>query len=453
MWQQIAAIPACALVGAPLDTSYLMDAYQKGEALEAGLDWWASGDYSAATDGITAEVNRLCFDSWLKRAGASYYEAFVWRAVLGNHVISYPDLYAKDVPGLAPFKQANGQLMGSPLSFPILCAINLVAYWHSLECYLGRRVELADLPVLINGDDIIFRSNPAHYLEWKRWVQICGFTLSPGKNYFSKDFVTLNSEFFVWKQNVGHPGFHLVPVPSLNTGLLLEHADGPYKVPMRACNQETPIHHKANRVIEESCNPARSQRRVRHYLRRQISRLTGNGEFSLTAALELGGVGFTTTGLASGDQYFTSFQRKLASHLLREVRLLDGTECRVHEPPRPAGFTRFLDMASDSALLARRRGSLRQIRVEPATQPCREFQERFEDGRPIVPNLSDRYEALGHKPDWRMKGVDARELRAFRRALPTIKAGLSNPSMYHLEFRHEPLSRVNTGGSPRGGAN
>jgi len=439
MWHQIVSIPACALVGETLNASHLARVAEQGDALGAGLDWWASGDYSAATDGLSAEISRLCFDQWLARAGATPDEERVWRAVIGNHHISYPAEFASVTPELSPFLQSNGQLMGSPLSFPILCAINLVSYWHSLECYLGRKVDLTELPVLINGDDIVFRTNPRHYEEWQRWIHICGFTLSPGKNYLSKDFVTLNSEFFLWKKQVRGNGFKLIQIPSLNTGLLLEHAQGPLKVPQRPCNQEQPIHHKINRAIEESCSPGRTQRRVRHYFRRQISRLTGNGEFSLTAALELGGVGLSSTGLASGDAYYTSFQRKLASHLLKGIRDLEGTECRSTEPPTLSGSTRFVDESSDAATIPRHRGPIRQVRISPALQPCREFEERFEEGRPVIPIWSDRYLSSGQKPDWRMRGVTTKDLRAFRKALPNIPVGLSDPGRFDLEVRHMPL--------------
>ena len=53
--------------------------------------------------------------------------------MLGAHIISY----GKEDESLTESKRAglpddflmkNGQLMGSPLSFPVLCAINYVAY-------------------------------------------------------------------------------------------------------------------------------------------------------------------------------------------------------------------------------------------------------------------------------------------------------------------------------------
>ena len=53
--------------------------------------------------------------------------------VMGPHRVSYPD------DAVPEFVMSNGQLMGSPRSFPHLCAINAVALWESIEEWLSRR--------------------------------------------------------------------------------------------------------------------------------------------------------------------------------------------------------------------------------------------------------------------------------------------------------------------------
>jgi hypothetical protein len=90
-------------------------------------------------------------------------------------------------------RQNTGQLMGSPLSFPLLCAINFICYWLSIEEYTGAIIKLEECPVRVNGDDIIFRSNTEHYAIWKRYISEVGFTLSLGKNYIHSTILTINS--------------------------------------------------------------------------------------------------------------------------------------------------------------------------------------------------------------------------------------------------------------------
>jgi len=193
MWEKLREHPQFALIGEPLEEHHLHDLLDREKC--AGLtdfDLWVSGDYSAATDGLSQQVNSLCMHEYMKSISASQEERMILSAVLGNHLISYPE--KENIP---EFEQKNGQLMGSPLSFPVLCSINVAAYWCALEEYTGRSFPLDDLPVLVNGDDILFRANPAFYEVWNGWVRDVGFTLSLGKNYLARDVFTINSECFM----------------------------------------------------------------------------------------------------------------------------------------------------------------------------------------------------------------------------------------------------------------
>jgi len=78
--------------------------------------------------------------------------------------------------------------MGNLLSFPLLCITN----------YLAFRYLVPDrtLPVLINGDDIAFRSTPAVAQRWMSGVRRAGFTLSVGKTLLHERYFSLNSTFF-----------------------------------------------------------------------------------------------------------------------------------------------------------------------------------------------------------------------------------------------------------------
>ena len=129
-----------------------------------------SGDYSAATDNLKIDYTKCAFEAFLDVIGKDSDESEILRQVLYEHEVHYGPQMIKfneelrkldpSLTSLDPFKQQNGQLMGSVLSFPILNVCNFVAYWISLERYMG--VTYKDpwkLPVLTNGDDILFRTN------------------------------------------------------------------------------------------------------------------------------------------------------------------------------------------------------------------------------------------------------------------------------------------------------
>lgn len=200
------------LIGEPLTEQWLHELLAKERKAgifkkdieEGRVIKWNSGDFSAATDGISQEINSLALEEYINsRIGITDDEKTIMRAVLGNHKISYPDRDKERGESAykqrEPFMQKNGQLMGCPLSFPILCSINLACYWLALEEYTGRRFNLKDLPVLINGDDILFRATDEFAEKWHKWITLGGFTLSQGKNYLAKDFLTVNSVCYSYR--------------------------------------------------------------------------------------------------------------------------------------------------------------------------------------------------------------------------------------------------------------
>jgi hypothetical protein len=163
---------------------------------------WNSGDFSAATDGISQEINSLALEEYINScADITEDEKTILRAVLGNHLLNYVEPHEVYHPykEREPFMMKNGQLMGCPISFPILCAINLAAYWLALEEHTGRKFDIEELPVLINGDDILFRATDELAAKWLTWITRAGFSLSKGKNYLAKDFLTVNSVCYSYR--------------------------------------------------------------------------------------------------------------------------------------------------------------------------------------------------------------------------------------------------------------
>jgi hypothetical protein len=165
------------LIGETITEEHMKSLFSKrrpGELL-------VSGDYSAATDNLKLDVTKIIFETILKRIlsdlGFSR-EALMLttlaRKVLYEHEIHYPKWTE-----LEPVQQATGQLMGSPLSFPILCLANLLCFWMT-TC---PDVSFDDLRVLVNGDDIAFPCSREAYKTWSDGLAAFGFVKSVGKNY------------------------------------------------------------------------------------------------------------------------------------------------------------------------------------------------------------------------------------------------------------------------------
>jgi hypothetical protein len=88
--------------------------------------------------------------------------------------------------------------MGSILSFNVLCIINLFTYVRALpkpvkDLVFSGKLSINRLPVLINGDDILFRAFGDMYSSWKTSSSEAGFTLSQGKNFLHPIYATVNS--------------------------------------------------------------------------------------------------------------------------------------------------------------------------------------------------------------------------------------------------------------------
>jgi hypothetical protein len=106
------------------------------------------------------------------------------------------------------FVPSVGQMMGSLLSFPLLCLQNFLAFrWARASC--ARR-----LPLLINGDDILFQSDEAFASRWMDVVASVGLKVERSKTSISLEFGSLNSTLFRWS------GRFLRVVPTVRMGML-----------------------------------------------------------------------------------------------------------------------------------------------------------------------------------------------------------------------------------------
>jgi hypothetical protein len=356
---------------------------QTDQLLKGEFDQWVSGDYKAATDGLSLQANQECLRALLAAGGASARERSLMKKVLGAHWVSYPEPYCSQARekglDLEPFLMTNGQLMGSLLSFPVLCTINLVAYWRALERYTGREFEINDLPVLINGDDICFRANDAFYQIWIEETKRVGFTLSQGKNYCSRDYVTINSVGWVDKRD-GDGVRHLRKLPALNAGLLLRDASGPFRPPARANQKERPFAAILSDLLESCYNPERTLRRFIHYSRTRIEDQTLNGMFNMFAHPSLGGLGVTCPPALRPSIRFTDKQKLLAGYGLRQLQSLEGKTLQELKGKIRSGVERIREPEKDPSILPR------NVAFHPRTlvfrdrmEPMRENEESIKD--------------------------------------------------------------------------
>lgn len=150
-------------------------------------DLWLSGDYTAATDNFPISVTNALVQGML--TGISHEPTRRWVLYeTSPHLIKYP--------GGVIGKQTSGQLMGSLLSFPLLCFLN---------DFIVKQGGFEEGKYLINGDDVVARGSRESINRWRELAPQVGLSLSLGKNFIDSQFCTVNSQLF-WEGRVVHTG-------------------------------------------------------------------------------------------------------------------------------------------------------------------------------------------------------------------------------------------------------
>jgi hypothetical protein len=307
MWQYLQGYAAFSLTGRPLIISDLNSLVNRANKIGFKFDSFVSGDYSAATDGLDINFTKICFESFLSHCSYSDDLTEILRSVLYEHFITYP------INAFVPsFAQKNGQLMGSTLSFPILCMVNFICYWMSMEEYMGSKINIHDLPVLVNGDDILFPSNSKLYKIWLKNIKKVGFKLSIGKNYVHRSILTINSQCYSYFYGTEQ----FVPIKFLNCGLLTGQSKKGGSISSRSDQSLTSIY---NEVIESSPNPVRTHKRFLFYYRDIIDKHTKFGTYTMNlfADINYGGLGFKNESI---EPNFTETQRLMGALNERQVK-------------------------------------------------------------------------------------------------------------------------------------
>nr|UJQ92692.1 MAG: putative RNA-dependent RNA polymerase [Narnaviridae sp.] len=422
LWNYLHSMPVFHLVGSPVTEEYIGDI--SARHLRAGGsrdDQWVSGDYSAATDGLCIELSKILIDEVLDKLEdqpISNYREKV-RSILTEQMITYPQ-----GSGVEPVLQRTGQLMGSKLSFPVLCMANLFAYILSLdderqEAALRSFKVMQDLPVAINGDDILFLASPSHYDRWSEKIKLVGFTKSVGKNFFHRRFLTVNSApieftwpktpFQYWQQyswadmedsTVPWAVSQVAQVTAhgfLNVGLLT----GQSKLTGRRKEQNIPLSEWHRRTAVSAINPVKAHGYFLHYHAKEILQQTRFGSMTLNLFAHplKGGLGFSVP--EGVEVRYSLEQRRLAEALWQSaVASYEGQESEF-------SLESLLILADESPSTSGTLGTRRRrvhVDLYPKGTPVPDGYRNFVDNSAVKRSvLAIGVPLLSPPSDWREK--------------------------------------------------
>jgi hypothetical protein len=339
LWKYLGRFPCFDLTSRTFDVGVLYGLQSREEKMFGRREDpdIVSGDYSAATDRLNLNATKIVLEEILLHIDEEDKILIPhFRAVLTEQLLFYPY-----VPGQSPKPtlQQNGQLMGSILSFPILCVLNLFTYVQSLpddlrEKVLSGRLSLRDLAVLINGDDILFKADGPQYDRWLAAAESIGFLLSLGKNFRHSRFFTVNSEpleqvvspppslrshTLNWAdldelpESALRPSIEFVQHGYLNVGLLLGIA---VEADERGRYASLSLRDWYTQAVMGAMDPPRAHNLFLHYHAREIQRQTRFGKYTLNLFAHplLGGLGFPVP--PGVNPRFSEPQRHLAARLM-----------------------------------------------------------------------------------------------------------------------------------------
>jgi hypothetical protein len=253
------------LIGRRISPTDLVDLMPQSESSWRSLqNKWASVDYSAATDGLSSLLGHSILERLYSGIHATIRSDGTWdtrhafkagfspadlHRVLGSHKLWYPKRVSRmrngqlekewSTPELRG-EQTNGQLMGSPLSFPILCLANLAVY-----CQVKDPQSIEELDsVLINGDDMLYVGDDIDWENHKRLSGSVGLEMSVGKSYLHHRYANVNSCSFDCKLT---PGSTPWQIDYLNAGLVF----GQHKVQVKESRerQAAADHHQSSDLV------------------------------------------------------------------------------------------------------------------------------------------------------------------------------------------------------------
>jgi hypothetical protein len=156
-----------------------------------------SGDYKGATNYLDPEFSEYILVKILERKGACIEDINALVTALTRHELQCPK------GTFEPKVQKRGQLMGSPVSFPVLCIYNAMLSRLALELRESKdvKIPLDEAPMLVNGDDLGMFTDEFGFWTWQKVTSACGLIPSVGKTYLHPSTMTINSELWHFKKS------------------------------------------------------------------------------------------------------------------------------------------------------------------------------------------------------------------------------------------------------------
>jgi hypothetical protein len=194
LWGGLQKFPQFQLTGQPMTINHVDWLCRQAEkhSFFSGIYDYCSGDYSAATDKLHMDCSLAAIDG----ATSDPITKMLITSNMCGQSITYDGAFGKGFVPPDDIEQKNGQLMGSLYSFPFLCCINLAVFRSAMEKEFKRKFLISELPVLVNGDDILFPTNASLQQRWESMIPLAGFEKSVGKNFVSSEFLMVNSQLF-----------------------------------------------------------------------------------------------------------------------------------------------------------------------------------------------------------------------------------------------------------------
>jgi len=171
----------------------------------AADEYFLSVDYSDATNQIRSWASEIVIDELCTVLKLDEFERKLFFESMTQHIMYPPEIKKKDrheldLEGLgdAPLPQMNGQLMGSIVSFPILCLINATILRWTQEVTYDQVMKLDNCNCTVNGDDGLLKTTKLGKEVWEKLSPYMGLAPSLGKVFFSKNFLDINSTNFTY---------------------------------------------------------------------------------------------------------------------------------------------------------------------------------------------------------------------------------------------------------------
>jgi len=200
LWKKLQRHRQFELIGRPVDTEdihYLCNNLQDD-------DVFVSGDYDGATDNLSSELSELIIRFLFSRLRKEWVDNLIKSFCHVRVDYTHIPISQFDTPwpladslfescSMGVVEQRNGQLMGHNLSFIVLCLANYLSFKFSFWSSFNDEI----VPnVLINGDDILFKTRKQNVSRWIDCVKSVGFEPSVGKNLVLRDVCQINSDLF-----------------------------------------------------------------------------------------------------------------------------------------------------------------------------------------------------------------------------------------------------------------